>query len=146
MLISWRKGISGDFATASNWNPAAVPGPADDVLIGAVGAYTVTSSVDETVDSLTIADRRATLLIDGASTFSDTFGGVNDGTLVVNGSSRLIVGTNTTNTTLSNVGTIDLVNSYLQFGPFGPFGGMLDSLMGGGHINLSGGEISGGEF
>ena len=71
-----------------------------------------TSSVDETVDSLIIADKRATLLIDGASTFSDTFGGVNDGTLVVNDSSRMIVGTNTTNTTLSNVGTIDLVNSY----------------------------------
>src|ERR1700675_3452487 len=92
MLISWRKGISGDFETASNWNPAAVPGPADDVLIGAVGAYTVTSSDDEIVDSLIIADKRATLLIDGASTFSDTFGGVNDGTLVVDGNSRMLVG------------------------------------------------------
>ena len=35
MLISWKQGASGDFATASNWNPAAVPGPGDDAIIGA---------------------------------------------------------------------------------------------------------------
>ena len=146
MLISWRKSISGDFATASNWNPAAVPGPADDVLIGAVGAYTVTSSVDETVDSLTIADRRATLLIDGASTFFDTFGGVNDGTLVVDGNSRMLVGLipTTTNTTLSNVGTIDLANSSLWFGNLIQHGTMVDLLTGGGQIKLAGGGIIGG--
>ena len=141
MNISWRQSVSGDFATASNWNPAAVPGPADDATIGAKGTYTVTSSIDETVDSLTIADKSATLLIDGASTFSDTFGGVNDGTIVVNGSG-MVIGANTTNTTLSNVGTIDLDNSGLLIGQFG----VTDSLTGGGHINLSNGDIFGADF
>ena len=82
----WARGINGDFATASNWNPAVVPGPANDVTIGAKGTYTVTSSVDETVNSLTIADNHATLLITGASNytiFTTTNGGVNDGTITV---------------------------------------------------------------
>ena len=138
----WARGISGDFATASNWNPAVVPGPADDAIIGAKGTYTVTSSVNETVNSLTIANKHVTLLIDGGSTFSDVFGGVNDGTVVVDGST-MVVGTNTTNTTLSNVGTIDLNdNSLLKIG-FGAAASATDLLNGGGHINLSGGEIGG---
>ena len=45
--VSWKLGVSGDFATASNWSPAAVPGPTDDVTIGAKGTYIVTSSADE---------------------------------------------------------------------------------------------------
>jgi hypothetical protein len=148
MLISWQQGVSGDFATASNWSPATVPGPGDDVLIGAKGTYTVTSSIDETADSLTIAQKNATLLINGASTFSDPFGGVNDGAIVVNGSSKLFVtGINTTNTTLlttlSNVGTIDLDNSSLLIG-FSLGGPVTTFLTGGGDINLSGGTISGG--
>jgi hypothetical protein len=148
MLISWQQGVSGDFATASNWSPATVPGPGDDVLVGAKGTYTVTSSIDETADSLTIAQKNATLLINGASTFSDPFGGVNDGAIVINGSSKLFVtGINTTNTTLSttlsNVGTIDLDNSSLLIG-FSLGGSVTTFLTGGGDINLSGGTISGG--
>jgi hypothetical protein len=54
--VSWKFGVSGDFATASNWSPAAVPGPADDVTIGTKRTYTVTSSANETIDSLTITD------------------------------------------------------------------------------------------
>jgi hypothetical protein len=151
MLISWSKGVSGDFARASNWSPSLVPGPVDDVLIGAKGSYTITSSTDEIVNNVAITQKNATLLISGAtttsgtaSTFSDSLGGINDGTIVVKNSSRMIVGTITSNTTLSNVGTIDLDDSSLQFGPFGPFGDIVDSLIGGGQINLSGGEIVGG--
>ena len=51
--VSWARGVSGDFATASNWTPAEVPGPANDVTIGVKGNYTVTSSADEIVDNLT---------------------------------------------------------------------------------------------
>ena len=83
MLISWTQGLSGDFATASNWNPAAVPGPGDDATIGAKGTYTVTSSVDETVNSLTIAKKSATFFTTGASDFTMTWGGVNDGTITI---------------------------------------------------------------
>jgi hypothetical protein len=142
MIISWRlKGVSGDFATASNWDPAAVPGPADDVIIGAKGTYTVTSSVAETVDSLTISNKHATLLIEGASSFSDTLGGVNDGTIVVDSGSSILVGTTTPlNPTLSNAGTIDLNDSTLTIGRFGA---SMGSLLGAGHINMSGGGIEG---
>jgi hypothetical protein len=87
--VSWGLGVSGDFATASNWNPAAVPGPANDAIIGAKGTYTVTSSIAESVNSLAILDKSATLLIDGASGFSDTLGGINDGTIVVDDSSGM---------------------------------------------------------
>jgi hypothetical protein len=83
--ISWRFGVSGDFATASNWSSAAIPGPADDATIAARGTYTVTSSINETVDSLSILDRAATLFITGASSFSTT-NGVNDGTIIVDNS------------------------------------------------------------
>ena len=144
MYIFWTRGISSDFATTSNWIPAAVPGPADEAIIGANGTYTVTSSVDETVESLIIAQKHATLLITGPSTFTMTNGGVNDGKIVVDSDSSVFVGTNTTNTTLLNVGTIDLDNSSLWIGqPSAPGSGTV-SLTGGGHINLSGGEIIGG--
>jgi hypothetical protein len=85
MNVSWKLGVSGDFATASNWNPAAVPGPTDDATIAARGIYTVTSSINEIVDSLNILDRSATLFITGASSFSTT-NAVNDGTIIVDGS------------------------------------------------------------
>jgi hypothetical protein len=142
MLISWKqKGVSGDFATTSNWDPATIPGPADDAIIGARGTYTVTSSVDETVNSLAITNKHATLFIGGGSSFSDTFGGVNDGTIVVDSSSSMFIGTNTANTTLSNVGTIDLENSSLLIGLPGVSTSLTVSVTGGGHIDLSGGRI-----
>jgi hypothetical protein len=86
MNISWRLGVSGDFATASNWSPAAVPGPTDNAIVAVPGTYTVTSSINETVDSLSVLDKHATLFITGASSFSAT-NGVNDGTIIVDGSS-----------------------------------------------------------
>ena len=107
MLISWRQGVSGDFATASNWNPAAVPGPADDARIGAKGTYTVTSSINETVDSLTIAKQSITLLIAGG-TFTTTNGGVNDGTVTVDTGSAFDVGTTGGSSTLTNLANVDL--------------------------------------
>ena len=88
MNILWKLGVSGNFATAKNWSPAAVPGPADDATIAVPGSYTVTSSADQTVDALNILDKRATLLITGASSFS-TINGVNDGTIIVDSGSSL---------------------------------------------------------
>ena len=65
MLVSWAHRVSGDYATSDNWSPAVVPGPSDDVSISVNGTYTVTSSVDEAVNSLSILDKHATLLIEG---------------------------------------------------------------------------------
>jgi hypothetical protein len=47
-IIHWKIATSGDFNTASNWNPAVVPGSGDDAIIDAVGTYTVTSSTTNT--------------------------------------------------------------------------------------------------
>jgi hypothetical protein len=103
MLISWKqKGLSGDFATASNWDPAVVPGSVDDAIIGAKGTYTVTSSVDETVDSLTIAKKGITLLIAGG-TFTTISGGINDGTIA----GSIDIGTTGGNATFTNLGQIN---------------------------------------
>lgn len=145
MLVFWKHGTSGDFATASNWNPAEVPGNNDNAIISAKGTYTVESSVNETVGSIAIFDKHATLLIDSASQFVDSFGGLNKGTIIVEDNSGLSVGINTTNSTLSNTGTIDIGNnSLLRIGQPGFSGSATISIFGGGNIDLSGGEIIGG--
>jgi hypothetical protein len=111
MNIFWARGVSGDFATASNWNPAVVPGAADDVTIGVKGTYNVISSANETIDSLTITDKHATLLVTGSSSFS-TSSGVNDGTIITDSGSSLTV---TSNSGLlgsfANSGTLEATNA-----------------------------------
>jgi hypothetical protein len=149
MNIFWMLGANGDFATASNWTPAAVPGPADDAIIigfpassnwtpaavpgpaeDAPASFTVTSSINETIDSLIIAN--ATLLIAGG-TFTTTSGGFNAGTITVD--SSLNVGTTGENTTLTNIGQIDLNSDFFVAGDV--------SLQGHGQVALSG-VITGG--
>ena len=134
--VSWLRGVSGDFATASNWTPAEVPGPANDVTIGVKGNYTVTSSADEIVDNLTISNKHATLFITGPSTFSTTTGGLNNGTISADNGSELDVGASGQTTTFTNSGNIDLVGG--QFVIAGDV-----SLHGNGDVNLSGGAILG---
>jgi hypothetical protein len=111
MNIFWARGVSGDFATASNWNPAAVPGAADDVTIGVKGTYTVISSANETVDGLTITDKHATLLVTGQSSFS-TSSGINDGKIIADsGSSLTITSNNSLPTSFENSGTLEATNA-----------------------------------
>ena len=137
----WARGVSGDFATASNWDPAEVPGAANDATIGAKGTYTVTSSVDETVDSLTIANKNVTLLISGASnysTFTMTTGGINNGTIEIGNLAVLNEGTPTSGTaTFNNAGAIDLTTANSVFFVEGNV-----SLQGNGHLNVDGGTIT----
>ena len=110
MNISWRFDVSGDFATGTNWNPAVVPGPADDVTIGVKGKYTVTSSAAETVDSVNILDKRATLFVTGQSSFS-TSSGVNDGTIIADSGSSLTIISNSGVSTFENSGTLEATNT-----------------------------------
>ena len=51
-----------------------VPGPADDAIFAVPGTYTVTSSINETVDSLSVLDSAATLYITGQLLFHDQRG------------------------------------------------------------------------
>jgi hypothetical protein len=50
--IHWKNGISGTFDTAFDWSGDVVPGLADDVVLDATGFYTVTTSLNETANSL----------------------------------------------------------------------------------------------
>jgi hypothetical protein len=134
--VSWARGVSGDFAAASNWTPAEVPGPANDVTIAAKGNYTVTSSSNETVDSLTIANKHATLFITGPSTVATTIGGYNNGAISVDNGSQLDVGAQGQTTTFNNVGHIELDDSQFVIA-----GNVV--LQGNGNVNLSAGEILG---
>src|SRR5262245_55943942 len=62
-VINWTLGAGGDFSNVSAWtvantNPAQhrVPGPSDDAVIPA--QYTVTSSLNQTVNSLSATNLR----------------------------------------------------------------------------------------
>jgi hypothetical protein len=131
MLIQWHHG-SGDFATAANWDPASVPGSSDDAKIDAAGTYTVTTSVNETVNSLsTVAT--ATLAITAGSVFTANDGtgsGVNAGTIAIdNGSEFDFDGTE------DNTGKITVNASSTATSLF--IGATAGTLTGGGKITLS---------
>src|SRR6266446_5342568 len=124
--IAWATGISGDFATAANWSPATVPGSGNDVAISPSGTYTVTSSISETVNSLTTA-AGATLAVTGG-TFtinSGTGAGANAGTLRVDAGGTLhVIGTIAgSGSVIINGGTLDLTGSYFGNVTFTGFGG-----------------------
>ncbi len=68
--VAWNND-SGFWGSASNWNPAIVPGPAHDVVIGAGlgGLYgTVSLNQDSTVDSLSISDGMRLVTLDDTLT------------------------------------------------------------------------------
>ena len=91
--ITWKSAMNGDWSTISDWNPAAVPGAADAVTVGATGAaYTVTVTGPEAAKTLTIDSATATLDI----TSSLTMGGalsVSAGTLQLDNGSTIHGGT-----------------------------------------------------
>jgi hypothetical protein len=68
-VFSWKQAINGDFDAAAFWSSGVVPTPLIDAHIIATGAYTITSSADETINSLATA-KGVTLAIN-----SDTFMG-----------------------------------------------------------------------
>jgi hypothetical protein len=83
--IHWKRGVNGDFGVAANWNPATVPGSGDVAAIDAAGTYTVTTSANETVQSLDTA-AGATLAVGSGTAFTVANGtgpGVNAGTVTV---------------------------------------------------------------
>ena len=53
LVVQWKKAVSGNWTLASNWNPVGVPSTVDDVLITVPGSYTVTSTGNQTIRSLT---------------------------------------------------------------------------------------------
>ena len=61
--VSWVGPSSGDWATASNWSSAVLPGPGDDVTIGS-GVTVTHSSGSDSVHSLTVS---GSLVLSGGS-------------------------------------------------------------------------------
>lgn len=57
----WNSAANGNWNIGSNWNPAAIPGALDSVLINATGSnYTVTLSDTQSISNLTINSPNAT--------------------------------------------------------------------------------------
>src|ERR1700733_11539817 len=108
---SWASSGNGDWNTASNWTNG-VPPAGGTALITASGTYTVTSSRENTVETLEMATG-ATLAIN-AHDFNLTKGtgsGALAGTIEISSATSLVLGTfnqqqNGGNTTYKNTGTI----------------------------------------
>jgi hypothetical protein len=99
----WQVG-NGDFNVGTDWSSLVPPTLGVDTRISAAGTYTVTSSADETTNSL-VTGKGATLAIN-ASTFTITNGtgtGANAGTIAVTDGATLQVGC-----TFKNTGTVQL--------------------------------------
>lgn len=117
--IVWAAGVSGDFALAANWNPASVPGAGNDAAINPSGTYTVTSSANETVNSLTTASGATLDVAGGNFTVSTGTGaGRNVGTLKVdNGGTLTLTGS------LDNTGAIVAAGGIIElFGAISDIG------------------------
>jgi len=89
MAIDWISGgVSGDWATASDWVGGVVPVAGDDVDINATGTYTVTVDEAQAAKSLTIDDAdvtvadNSTLTMGGALTVTAGLFQLNSGTIV----------------------------------------------------------------
>jgi len=132
--VLWGSGVSGDFAAASNWNKASVPGVSDAAQISPSGTYTVTSTANETVNSLTTA-AGATLFI-GSGIFTinkGTGSGANAGTILVGAGATLVL-----NGSVSNTGLLEALGGNLTING-GPVTGAGSVKVGsGGSVNATG--------
>ncbi len=85
-IVSWRAGVSGSWTTAADWSAGAVPGAADDAVIGVGGSYTVSvTSTSVAAHSLQISNNQAVLAITGgaaAATLTTSAAGSNAGSIV----------------------------------------------------------------
>src|SRR5688572_9589226 len=103
--VSWVNPVSGNWNTAANWSSGSVPGAADDVVISAVGTYTVTLNVNASVNSLTIGAASGTPSLANANQTLT----IGSGTVGVNGAVNMTGGTLTVNGPLT-------VNGSFTFG------------------------------
>ena len=88
----WGTGTNGSFATAANWSPGILPTSGIDVVLIGTGNYTVTSSVSETVNSLSTAAGTTFNITGGTFTVDNGTGtGTNAGTIEVESGATLVV-------------------------------------------------------
>jgi hypothetical protein len=132
---SWKKDASGNFAGGTNWT-SGVPTNSFDAVISVGGAYAITSSVTETMASLTIGDKSATLDITGGTFSIQAGGGGNAGTINVTAPTIFELGFDGDTTTFSNTGKINLTGPNTSFEIDGTV-----KLTGTGSLNLNGANI-----
>jgi fibronectin-binding autotransporter adhesin len=124
--VSWNSAVSGNWSTASDWNPAQVPASADDVAIAAIGpSYTVTVDSTHAADSVTLNAPTATLdvssalAIGGLLTLSsgalevNSGGLVQGGTIAANGGSLVANGGTLDGVTYQGTLNLNAVNATL---------------------------------
>ncbi len=82
---TWNIGSDGIWGLASNWDPAAIPGASDDVILSMAVPYTVTvANTHRSAASVTITNPDANLHV-GAFRTLNLFGDIdNQGTIVIN--------------------------------------------------------------
>ncbi|MEO7025947.1 MAG: hypothetical protein ABI056_00160, partial [Caulobacteraceae bacterium] len=103
--VHWKNAVNADFNTAADWSTGAVPGASDNAILDATGgAFDVTASTSETVNSIQLASN-ATLSITGG-TFTANAGtgaGANAGAIVIGSRTAFAVTGG-----LDNTGSINL--------------------------------------
>ncbi|MDE8343538.1 MAG: hypothetical protein POG24_06940, partial [Acidocella sp.] len=127
---TWTNNAGGDFANAANWSTGSVPGSADDALLTAIGTYTVTSSQNETVNSLQMISTVTFSILGGTfDALNGSGSGTDAGLIEVGSGTAFEVGG-----TLAGAGTVALnsVNSTAQF-----LIGANATLSGGGKLTLN---------
>jgi hypothetical protein len=142
--IGWVNPAGGNWSTPGNWNPAQVPGAADDAQITLDGTYTVTLDADATVASLALGGTTGTQTLSlsaagrtltlngpgnvGAHGVIAHVGGTlrGTGTLTVDGAYNWSGGT------MTDAGTTTLN------GPFAISGNLVKSIFGGRHLETNG--------
>lgn len=112
---TWNGSSSSDWATAGNWTPNGVPGPADNVTINGSGIQPLLDTI-RTITNFTISGSSTTLdlntyqlSITGTSTF--TSGTINNGAVNCTGSTTYFNGTRFNASVTVNSATITLANS-----------------------------------
>jgi len=99
--FTWASTNSGDWNTASNWNPTAVPNSSSSsVLIGNAGSYTIkiAAGTSDVVSSISITAAGPTLEVDGTLDLTGGAGSITEAqgspaTLLVNGGAVINGGT-----------------------------------------------------
>lgn len=139
----WNNGSGGDFSDTADWSAGTIPWAVDTAAISASGTYTVTSSANETVLSLTTAAGATLEITDGNFTMTEGTGtGVNAGAITVDPNlgetADLIVGGTINNKGIISVISVGGYTAELTVSPLGL------TLEGGGQVRLASSQIAGG--
>jgi probable HAF family extracellular repeat protein len=132
--ISWKAAVNGDFANGANWNTGTVPSATDDVNITVAGTYSVTSTANETIDSITTASGVTLGIFAGTFTINGVLGSSNAGTIIVGAGANFVI-----NGSMFNTGAIEGLGGNIVFNAGSAVAGTGTIAVGqGGSVNATG--------